>query len=324
MPATGSTLLQLSIVLILRGGTPIVHAFSPIGGRGVAPGPPPGVVHPSISNCKRTSPKPKTKSRLNLIDHDLALEMGAARGAFGLCFYGALGVGSIGRELIPIVFRRYESNNNLSLGSIETEIAKRSNRQEAKKKKEEEKTDDMGIKGYPEPIYLSDVLPILSNKMDALSIATLFDERPESLKNQYQYTHLAEEDRVPFLTFDSYRRANPTADPMALRAVFDSFSNSIGGGNVISPITAQERINQYKEDVSAMTKRLNRSKVLGVSAFVFVLLLLGFVDYLTLYHLWRGFFPEWMGFDHMPASLFDGSIGIGVLPRYFVLTVPDV
>jgi len=215
-----------------------------------------------------------------------------------------------------IVFRRYESNNQLSSSLSSSEIAKKSTKQQSKK------TDDMGIRGYPEPIYLSDVQPIISNKMDALSIARTFDERSES--QVFQYTHLSDDDRVPFLTFDSYHRANPAADPMALRAVFDSFSNSIGGGNVISPITAQERLDEYKEDVSIMTKRLNGSKVLGVTAFVFVLLLLGFTDYLTIYHLWRGFFPEWHGFDHMPASLFDGSIGIGVLPRYFLLDIPDV
>lgn len=248
------TLLPLVLFLC---GAPIVKAFSPIGGRGAG-----------------VDPR-KSKSQLGLIDHDLALEMGSARGAFALCIYGALGVGSIGRELIPIVFRRYESNNELMSSPMSS---KKSKQQQSR-----EKSDDMGIKGYPEPIYLSDVQPIISNKMDALAIARRFDERSESEK--YQYTHLAE--RVPFLTFDSYQRANPDADPMALRAVFDSFSNSIGGGNVISPITAQERLDEYKEDVSIMTKRLNDSKILGVTAFVIVLLLLGFADYLTIYHLWR-------------------------------------
>ena len=270
----------LPLVLILC-GTPIVTAFSPTGRCGVATGPP-GAVRPS--NCKpptsrwnALSSSRTGKSQLGLIDHELALEMGAARGAFALCFYGALGVGSIGRELIPIVFRRYESNNEL-LSSPPS--SKKSKKQQAR-----EKTDDMGIRGYPEPIYLSDVEYIISNKMDALTIAKRFDERSESEK--YEYTHLAEGDRVPFLTFDSYQLANPAADPMALRAVFDSFSNSIGGGNVISPITAQERLDEYKEDVSIMTKRLNGSKVLGVTAFVIVLVLLGFADYLTIYHLWR-------------------------------------
>jgi len=71
-----------------------------------------------------------------------------------------------------------------------------------------------------------------------------------------------------------------------------------------------------------MVRRLNRSKVLGLSAFVFVLLLLGFVDYLTIYHLWRGFFPEWDGFMNLPFSLFDEEIGIR--PKYFVWEIPDI
>ena len=62
-------------------------------------------IHFSASEARTARPK-----ALQLIDHELALEMGAARGAFALCFYGALGVGSIGRELIPLVFGRYEAN----------------------------------------------------------------------------------------------------------------------------------------------------------------------------------------------------------------------
>ena len=40
-------------------------------------------------------------------------EMTNARFAFWMCFYGAAGVGSIGRELIPIVFGRYQSTSSL-------------------------------------------------------------------------------------------------------------------------------------------------------------------------------------------------------------------
>ena len=114
----------LSLVLILCGF--IVEAFSPIGRRGVAPSPPlaaSGVVRPQkckspTSQWNTLTSSRKSKSQLDLVDHDLALEMGAARGAFGLCFYGALGVGSIGRELIRECPRLCVSLSHTVLASL--------------------------------------------------------------------------------------------------------------------------------------------------------------------------------------------------------------
>ena len=190
-----------------------------------------------------------------------------------LSVYGALGVGSIGRELIPIVFKRYETNSNLK--SSNTSIT--------------EKKTDLNIKGYAEPVYLEDVQLILSNtKMDAISIATKYQE---DKSEKYEYTHLETQNIPPFLTFEAYQRAHPTSNPVALRALFDSFSNSLGGINSISPITAQERIDEYTNNINEMVLRLNRSKVLGISAFIFVLLLLGFVYYLTIYHFMERILP---------------------------------
>lgn len=213
-------------------------------------------------------------------------------------------MGSIGRELIPIVFKRYETNSKLQSSNTAT----------TKKK------TDLNIKGYAERIYLEDVQSILSNKLDAISIATKYQG---DKSEKYEYTHLKTQNIPPFLSFEAYQRANPTSNPVALRAVFDSFSNSLGGINSISPITAQERIDEYTSNIYTMVQRLNRSKVLGLSAFIFVLSLLGFVDYLTIYHLWRGFFPEWNGFIDLPFSLLDEEIGISVLPKYFVWEIPE-
>ena len=96
--------------------------------------------------------------------------------------------------------------------------------------------------------------------MDAISIATKYQE-DSNQSEKYQYTHL--KTYVPFLTFEAYQRAHPTSNPVALRALFDSFSNSLGGINSISPITAQERIDDYTNNINEMVRRLNRSKVLG-------------------------------------------------------------
>ena len=243
-------------------------------------------------------------------------EMANARFAFGMCFYGALGIGSIGRELIPIVFGRYQTTSSLeSDGSIAigSTTAVRND-------------EDLGIWGYPETIYRKDVEQILNNPLTPLAIAKKYPIAQDAdADERYQYTHMAES--VPFLGYDGFVKANPRANPVALRAVFDSFSNSIGGSNAVSPITAQRNIDLYLDNKSvtgALAKKLNGGKSLGIAAFVFLLALLGIGDALAIFHLWKGWFPEWQGFSDMPASLFDQNIGILVLPNFFVSDVPPL
>ncbi len=244
-------------------------------------------------------------------------EMANARFAFGMCFYGALGIGSIGRELIPIVFGRYQTTSSLE---SESSMAIRSS-------SPIRDDEDLGIWGYPETIYRKDVEQILNNPMAPLAIAKKYPIAQDAdADERYQYTHMAES--VPFLGYDGFVRANPRANPVALRAVFDSFSNSIGGSNAVSPITAQRNMDLYlngdKSVNSALAKKLNGGKSLGIAAFVFLLALLGIGDALAIFHLWKGWFPEWQGFSDMPASLFDQNIGILVLPNFFVSDVPPL
>eukprot|EP00531_Pseudo-nitzschia_arenysensis_P002571 CAMPEP_0116142898 /NCGR_PEP_ID=MMETSP0329-20121206/15155_1 /TAXON_ID=697910 /ORGANISM="Pseudo-nitzschia arenysensis, Strain B593" /LENGTH=311 /DNA_ID=CAMNT_0003638167 /DNA_START=52 /DNA_END=987 /DNA_ORIENTATION=- len=244
-------------------------------------------------------------------------EMANARFAFGMCFYGALGVGSIGRELIPIVFGRYQDTSSLeSDGSVAA-----NNRGAAGKDGE-----DLGIWGYPEKIYRKDVEMILNNRLTPLAIAKKYPiEQNEDADKRYTYTHMTEV--VPFLGYDGFVKANPRANPVALRAVFDSFSNSIGGSNAVSPITAQRNIDSFltnKAVTGELAKKLNGGKSIGIAAFVFLLALLGIGDALAIFHLWKGWFPEWQGFSDMPASLFDKNIGVTVLPNFFVGDVPPM
>ncbi len=244
-------------------------------------------------------------------------EMANARFAFGMCFYGALGIGSIGRELIPIVFGRYqttsslESDGSIALGSNAPTLD----------------DEDLGIWGYPEKIYRKDVESILNNPMKPLAIAKKYPIAQDAdADKRYTYTHMAES--VPFLGYEGFVKANPNANPVALRAVFDSFSNSIGGSNAVSPITAENNMDLYldnnKSVTGALAKKLNGGKSLGIAAFVFLLVLLGVGDALAIFHLWKGWFPEWQGFSDMPASLFDQNIGILVLPNFFVGDVPPL
>ena len=63
---------------------------------------------------------------------------------------------------------------------------------------------------------------------------------------------------VPFLCYGGFVKANSRANPVALRAVFDSFSNSISGSNAVSPITAERNMDLF------LTKRARgRATVTG-------------------------------------------------------------
>jgi len=250
-------------------------------------------------------------------------EMSSARFTFGLCFYGALGCGSIGRELLPIVFKRYETTSSLESGSgtattTNTNVANTND-------------EDLGIWGYPEKIYRNDVEKILNNPLKPMDIAKKYPiEQDKYAAERRVYTHMAK--TIPSLGYDGFEKANKGANPIALRAVFDSFSNSIGGSNTVSPITAQRNMDSFlvfetkrKATVSGdLAKKLNGGKTTGITAFVFLVVLLGIGDALAIFHLWKGWFPLWQGFSDMPSSLFDQDIGIAVLPSFFVGDVPSV
>jgi len=271
---------------------------------------------PRSSSILEMSPLPATAEAIQ--------EMSSARFTFGLCFYGALGCGSIGRELLPIVFKRYETTSSLESGSgtattTNTNVANTNN------------DEDLGIWGYPEKIYRNDVEKILNNPLKPMDIAKKYPiEQDKYAAERRVYTHMAK--TIPSLGYDGFEKANKGANPIALRAVFDSFSNSIGGSNTVSPITAQRNMDSFlvfetkrKATVSGdLAKKLNGGKTTGITAFVFLVVLLGIGDALAIFHLWKGWFPLWQGFSDMPSSLFDQDIGIAVLPSFFVGDVPSV
>lgn len=268
-----------------------------------------GIAFPSTKSISsKASFKPtstKTTTRLHVLvelESAIAEEMMGARFAFGMCFFGALGVGGVGRELIPLLFGRYQKNKSLVSDDANN--------------KDNADDDEMGIWGYPEKIYGKDVKAILNNKMSAEAMARKYNSNEESYYSEKQGGRF--KDRPPFLRYEDYCEANPKANRLAVRVVFDSFSNSIGGCASVAPVTAQDRIDLYRTDVSAVARQVNGGKTLGITAFVTLLVLLGFLDYLAVYHIWKGWFPLWEGFNNMPQSLLDGSTGVRVLPDYFV------
>jgi len=216
---------------------------------------------PMLATTTTTNQKKKDNNVMAMkmiTDPAMVQEIASARFAFWMCFYGAGGVGSIGRELIPIVFGRYQSTNALGSSSATATMTTTS-------KNSNVVNDDLGIWGYPDKISKSDVESILRNSKSAAVIAKKFPiEEMEGSADRYEYTHIP---KPSFLSYEAFVLYNPRANPVAVRAVFDSFSNSIGGGNAVSTIVAQQRIDLYREDVTRMVEKLNSGKSLGIAAF---------------------------------------------------------
>lgn len=214
-------------------------------------------------------------------------EMKSARAAFALCFFGAAGSASLGREVIPKTWNQWQRTRAI-MGSGKGSGG-----------------EELGVFGYPEPVYVNDVLSVLNNNMTATEIE-------ETYPGMYQ----------GYLQFESMVEANADVSPMAVRAVFDSLSLGINK-NQIRPAKAERILEMYRNDLEEMKKNLQLGKALGVSAFVILLGLLGVADYFALYHLLRGWFPDWQGLSELPSSLFDDR-GFSNLMNCFINDIPDM
>ena len=209
-------------------------------------------------NCNRS----KTSSSRFLVDQAFPMadqlyslpteEIKAARAAFALCFFGAAGSASLGREVIPKTWNQWKSTQSLigsGLGSGGPE---------------------MDLFGYPEPVFIKDVQQVLNNNLTAIEI-----------EQEYPGTYQG------YLEFQSLVAANPGVSPMAVRAVFDSLSVGINKNQIVA--TKVERIfDLYRSDLNKMAENIRLGKMIGVGAFFILLGLLGLADYFALYHLLRG------------------------------------
>lgn len=265
----GIMILRYFPTLLLLG---IVNGFSPL--------------HGGLSSKKCISPTSKT-----VLGMDLALinEIKAARGAFLLSFFGAVGTASVGRAAIPITLNRIKFIRDLagqgeSLGG-----------------------ESISLFGYPEDIKSKDVEKILSNNMTM---------------NEIVQTFPIEKTRPGFLSYFAFLKANEDVYPLAVRAVFDSFYLGINK-NIVNPNTAQTKIDSYRSDINTLKRENIKSLTVGVSALIILLGLLGFVDGFAVYHAWRGWFPEWQGFSNLPMSLFDKDIGVLTISNFWIEDVPE-
>jgi len=133
----------------------------------------------------------------------------------------------------------------------------------------------MNVFGYPEPVYVDDVLSVLNNDLTAVEIEKKFP-------GKYQ----------GYLQFESLVEANQDVSPMAVRAVFDSLAIGINKNQIMAG-RADTIFQMYRNDMDEMEKNIRLGKTIGVAAFVILLGLLGIADWFALYHLLRGWFPDW-------------------------------
>jgi hypothetical protein len=122
-------------------------------------------------------------------------------------------------------------------------------------------------------------------------------------------------EKFPSLTFKAFEQAYKDANPLTVRAVFDTFNTS---GDTVSPDQAQEKLDLYKEDPTAVAGQLLKAKLNGYSSIGFLLFLLGLAAVTAATAAKDGWFPEWPGFDNFPFSLFSPEGDVTKIPDYWL------
>ena len=166
---------------------------------------------------------------------------------------------------------------------------------------------EIDLFGYPEPVYTNDVMSVLNNNMTVVEIMEAYPV-PGAIPG--------------CLRFESLAQANAGISQMAVRAVFDAVAVGINK-NQVAPSVAEQKMELFKQDLGLMSQNSRLTKTLGVTALVVLLSILGAADYFAVYHLWHGWFPEWQGFDSMPASLFDER-GFSNLAECYIGDLPEI
>jgi len=159
------------------------------------------------------------------------------------------------------------------------------------------------ICGYPEDLCRADVEKILDNK---LSVEQIVKDYP------VEGNFLAAKG---YLTYQAFKEANKDANPLAVRAIFDSLNTST---DVCSPDVAQGKLDSYKENMDLISEELLKAKLLGFSSIFALLFLLGLADVVAFGHARDGWFPDWPGLSNLPSSLFDPEIGLTSIPKYWL------
>lgn len=144
-----------------------------------------------------------------LSDAVLSAEAEGARTQFFLWFFGASGGAGIARSSFPRMYQQVTYIQSLkgaqpSLGGETVGLSP--------------------LCGYPEDLCASDIQKIASNKMNVEQIVEKYPVEGNFLS------------RNGYLTFPAFEQANADCNPLAIRAVFDTFAQST---DAVEPEKAQ-------------------------------------------------------------------------------------
>lgn len=212
----------------------------------------------------------------------------ASRFQFFFWFFGASGAAGLARSSFPRMFDAVREIQSLK-GVGPT--------------KGGETLSLSPICGYPQDLSVEDVKQIVNNP---LSVEELVEKYP--IEGNFLSAK-------GYLTYAAFQASNADANPLAVRAVFDTFATST---NVVDPNKAQALIDSYKEDVNEVANQLLRSKLLGYFAIVTLLFLLGLADVIAAGHAYHGWFPDWPGAKGWPASWFNPETALWTIPQYWI------
>ncbi len=220
---------------------------------------------------------PVQNSQLQVIPADILNDVESSRTQFFGWFFGASGGAGIARSAFPRMYEEFMYIRNLK-GSQPSQGG--------------ETLRLNPLCGYPEDLSIKDLQKVVNNRM---SIQQIVQKYP--IENNFL-------SRKGYITFAAFEMANKAANPLAVRAVFDTFAQSV---DVCDPFIAQDKIDSYKEDISLISGALFKSKITGYVAIFSLLFLLGLADVVAFGHARDGWFHYW--------KLSDGILNI---PDYWI------
>jgi len=224
--------------------------------------------------------------------------MELARNSFPLWTFGAAGSGGIARNVIPKTIDEY-----LAVQKLKEEGATKGG-------------PTIGLSpllGYPRDLTASDVDQIVLNQLTVAQLTKKFPVEGNFLAAK------------GYLTLEAFQKANAKANPLTVKAIFDSF----GKPECVEPFVAQECLDNYKNDVqnNGNYQRLKQNlflfKLNGFSAIVALLFLLGLADVATATDAYHGWFPDWPGGVDFPKYLFTKEGNPFTIPEYYTWDMPE-
>ena len=221
-------------------------------------------------------------SELHVVDELVQQIPAAAEGArleAGFWLVGASGGAGIARSAFPRMYNNVKIIQ--SLAGVGPTLGG-------------EKVGVSPLCGLPEDLSKADINKIVNTK---LTVEQIVDKGP---KENYFASK-------GYLTYKAYEQAlveKSGCNPLAVRAIFDTFNSNT---DTVDPITAQEKLDQYKADPSCNSFKLSllSAKLQGFSAIIFLLFLLGIADTTAFSCASRGWFPDWPGTGNLPQGLID-------------------